>query len=284
MKQLTKNVWVETEQRGSNHGLVTTSDGLVLIDGPHKPSDTLRLKAEIERRGDRLRYILNTEPHGDHWTSNAYFDVPVVAHEGVRKRILEVNMAEMLARVATFGPEEPTLLEGYRANAPVITFTSEMRLHVGDHTFRMINMPGHTPYQAAVIVEDEGVVFTSDNIFCKCHTWLQEADPARWIDALDSLRALREDTFVPGHGPICDKRYLDEQGAFIQEWVAYVQSAVGRGMRRDECVATLTAMTDRYPMDVEQDGMAPRVMQMNAANLYDYVTGAGIHHAGAWGA
>jgi hypothetical protein len=51
MKPLTANVLIETGQRGSNHGLVTTSDGLVLIDGPHKPSDTLRLKAEIERRG-----------------------------------------------------------------------------------------------------------------------------------------------------------------------------------------------------------------------------------------
>src|SRR5713226_8430518 len=151
MKQLTANVFVETGLRGCNHGIVTTSDGIVMIDSPHKPSDTLRLKADIERRG-RLRYIINTEPHGDHWTSNAYFDVPVVAHEGVRKRILETNMPEMLARVATFGPEEPKLLEGYRANAPVITFSSEMRLRVGDHTFRMINMPGHTPYQAAVIV------------------------------------------------------------------------------------------------------------------------------------
>jgi hypothetical protein len=32
-------------------------------------------------------------------------------------------------------------------------------------------------------------------------------------------------------------------------------------------------MTDRYPMDVGQDGMAPRVMKMNVANLYDYLTG-----------
>jgi hypothetical protein len=32
MKQLTKNVFVETELRGSNHGLVTTSDGIVLIE------------------------------------------------------------------------------------------------------------------------------------------------------------------------------------------------------------------------------------------------------------
>jgi len=70
MRRLTENVFVQTGPRGSNHGIVTTTDGIVLIDGPHKPSDTLRLKAEIARRGP-LRYILNTEPHGDHWTSNA---------------------------------------------------------------------------------------------------------------------------------------------------------------------------------------------------------------------
>jgi hypothetical protein len=30
-------------------------------------------------------------------------------------------------------------------------------------------------------------------------------------------------------------------------------------------------------MDVEQDGMEPMVMRLNVANLYDYVTGAGMH-------
>jgi len=276
MKQLTRNVFVETELRGSNHGFVTTSDGIVMIDTPHKPSDALRLKAEVERRG-RLRYILNTEPHGDHWTGNAYFDVPVVAHEGVRTRILGTDLAAHVARVASFGPEEPKLLENYRPNAPVITFQNEMKLHVGDHTFRLINMPGHTPYQAAVIVEEEGVVFTSDNIFCKVHTWLQEADPELWLVALESLRDLREDTFVPGHGPVCDKKYLSEQGAFIREWVDYVKDAVGKGLSKDQSVAELTAMTGRYPMDVGQDGMAPMVMKMNVANLHDFVTKSGIH-------
>src|SRR5262247_752184 len=196
MKQLTANVFAETGLKGANHGLVTTSDGIVLIDTPHKPSDALRLRAEVERRG-RLRYIINTEPHGDHWTGNAFFDAPVVAHEGVRSRIL--------------GPDQGKHLEGYRPNAPVITFDKEMTLHVGHHTFRLVGMPGHTPYQAAVIVEEEGVIFTSDNIFCKVHTWLQEADPALWLKALDDLRGFRQETFVPGHGPVCDKNYLDEQ-------------------------------------------------------------------------
>ncbi len=276
MRQLTANVFVETGLRGCNHGFVTTADGIVMIDSPHKPSDALRLRAELERRGP-VRYILNTEPHGDHWTGNAFFDAPVVAHEGVRSRILGTDLAAHVARVASFGPEEPPLLEGYRPNAPVLTFQREMTLHVGDHTFRLVGMPGHTPYQAAVIVEEEGVVFTSDNIFCKVHTWLQEADPDLWLNALESLRALREDTSVPGHGPVCGKEYLGEQGAFIREWVDYVRRAVDKGMSRDEAVVALTAMTDRYPMDVGQDGMAPMVMKLNVANLYDYVTGTGIH-------
>ena len=76
MKQLTSNVWVETEVRGCNFGFVTTSEGIVLIDTPHKPSTAMWLKSEIERRspstGPGLRYIINTEPHGDHWTGNAF--------------------------------------------------------------------------------------------------------------------------------------------------------------------------------------------------------------------
>ena len=113
MQQITKNVYVETCIRGCNHGFVTTSDGVVLIDTPHKPSDAVKLKTEIAKHG-QLRYIINTEPHGDHWTGNAYFDVPVIAHEGVRKRILETDMAAHVARVATFGAEEPALLKGYK--------------------------------------------------------------------------------------------------------------------------------------------------------------------------
>ena len=276
MQQISDSIWVEIGKRGSNHALISTTEGLVLVDGPHKPSDTVKLKAEIESRG-QLRYILNTEPHGDHWTSNAYFDVPVVAHRGVRERILETNMAAHIERVSSFGPDEAALLQGYTPNAPVITFETEMSLHVGDHTFRLINMPGHTPFQSAIVVEEEGVVFTSDNVFCKEQMWIQEGNPDHWLKALEDLRALPVETLVPGHGRVTDKTYLSEQGAFISEWVDYVKGAVDRGLTKDEAVQSLTALTDRYPMGVEQEGMAPRVMQLNVANLYDYHTKAGIH-------
>ena len=231
------------------------------------------LKAEIASKG-QLRYIINTEPHGDHWTGNAFFDVPVIAHEGVRTRMLNTDLADHVSRVAAFGPEEPALLEGYQFNYPVITFKNGMTIHVGGHTFEMIHMPGHTLYQAAILIKEEGVVFTSDNIFRGVQTWLHEANPDLWLTALDSLNKLDEEIFVPGHGELCDKGYLDEQGSFILEWKEYVKGAIDQGMTRDQAVSSLTKMTDRYPMDVGQDGMAPLVMRMSAGNLYDYLTGA----------
>ena len=52
--QLTSNVFVETQIRGCNHGFVTTSDGIVMIDSPQKPSDALKLKAEIAKHGEKM--------------------------------------------------------------------------------------------------------------------------------------------------------------------------------------------------------------------------------------
>ena len=162
------------------------------------PSSSRR---KIARHGE-LRYIINTEPHGDHWAGNAYFDAPVIAHEGVRQRILDTDLAEHVARVAGMGPEEPPLLENYTPNAPVVTFRDGMTLHLGDHTFQMISMPGHTLYQAAILIKEEGVVFTSDNIFHKVQTYIQEANPDQWLRALESPAGVGGGGFCAGPRPL----------------------------------------------------------------------------------
>ena len=276
VQQLTDSVHVDTRRRGSNHGFVRTSDGIVLVDTPFKPTDALRLREELRSRGP-VRYTLNTEPHVDHWTGNTFFDAPVVAHEGVRRRILETPVAEHRERIASLGPDEPAHAESYAARAPEITFATGMTLHIGDHAVELIHMPGHTRYQAAVVIAQEGVVFTSDNLFNGVHTWLQEADPDAWLESLDALRGLDVDTFVPGHGDVCGRDALDRQEETIHDWVRYVRGGVEAGLTRDEAMDGLTAFTDRFPMDVEQDGLAPKVMRMNVANLYDFITRRGIH-------
>ena len=71
MQQLTSNVFAETQIRGCNHGFVTTSDGIVMIDSPHKPSDALKLKAEIAKRG-QLRYIIKRLSGNSSWKKSRF--------------------------------------------------------------------------------------------------------------------------------------------------------------------------------------------------------------------
>ena len=72
-----------------------------------------------------------------------------------------------------------------------MTFTDGLTLNVGNHTFNIIHHPGHTAPQTSVHVPEEGVVFTGDNVFHKCRSWLQECDPWEWLAALDRHRRAR---------------------------------------------------------------------------------------------
>ena len=140
MEQLTANVYVETQRHGANHGFVTTSAGIVLIDTPFKPSDTLQLKAEIESHG-RLQYVLNTEPHWDLWTRNRFLDVPAVAHEGVRQRMIDMDVDKHRARIDRFGPGELDLF-------------AALRRHVG----RILRLQPPEAWQRTAVHSESGVV------------------------------------------------------------------------------------------------------------------------------
>ena len=277
MRLLTETIRVETERRGANYGVVVTTEGAVLIDTPFKPSDAVALRSTLDAEGLPVRFVVNTEPHIDHWTGNAFFDAPVVGHEGVRARILAFDPEEFARRMASLGPDEPAILGARPKRAPSITFRETLTLHLGHRTVRMIAMPGHTPFQAAVLIEEEGVVFTSDNLFFGVHTWLQEADPGVWLRTLGDLRALDARIYVPGHGAATDRSGLDTQGAVIREWLDHVGDGIARGLTREEAMEQLTGMHERFPMGPGQKALRERVMRMNVANLYDYLTRQGIH-------
>ena len=63
---------------------------------------------------------------------------------------------------------------------------------------------------------------------------------------LESLRQLDEEIFVPGHGALCGKSYLDEQGYFILEWKEYVQAAIDQGKEHQDREAVRPRARHRY--------------------------------------
>lgn len=263
MKKISKNVWAETGFRGCNPGFVVTSQGVVMIDTPQMPTDAIKWRDIIAKHGT-VRYLINTEPHGDHYTGNYYFKGTVVAHEGTRQAILASNAEQIKERLKQTSPTDYALMKRFRFRPPTITLTTEMTLYVGDHTFKLINLPGHTPYQVAVFIPEEKVIFTSDNVFYRVAPWLQQAVPYEWLKSLDKLASLEADVLVPGHGEVCDRSYLPEMRACIQEWIDAVTGAIKQDQTLDEAIESISLL-GKYNDDPDMKKMLQR---MNVARLY----------------
>jgi glyoxylase-like metal-dependent hydrolase (beta-lactamase superfamily II) len=58
----------------SNAGIVITQEGVVLIDSGHNPTDSRAIFAAVKKLTPLpIRYLIDTEPHGDHTTGHLSF-------------------------------------------------------------------------------------------------------------------------------------------------------------------------------------------------------------------
>ncbi len=282
MENVTPNVFTETRLRGCNPSFVTTSEGVVVIDTPQLPTRAVAMRSEAEAHGP-IRYLINTEHHVDHIFGNYYFKGhgTVVNHQGLYDNFMVVTpdldpYAYALEAIPTDDPAGADIFperDEYYAdpNKGTIVFTGDVSLRVGDHTFRLLHTPGHTPGQLAVHVPEERVVFTGDTIFSGCQTWLMTSNVEQWLDALERIRALDVDHIIPGHGPVTTKRYLDTQRSVLLEWKTAVAVAVAKGWTREETIERVN-FADRYPVDIGQGYMMDHIQTLNAASLYDKLT------------
>ena len=72
MRRVGPHSYTEVYFAGCNPSFVETSDGYVMIDSPQQPIDAVRWREQMEDKAP-IRYLINTEPHGDHISGNAYF-------------------------------------------------------------------------------------------------------------------------------------------------------------------------------------------------------------------
>jgi cyclase len=283
MQQITEHVRTDTTLRGCNPSYVTTSDGVVVIDTPQLPTKALAMRREAEQHGP-IRYLINTEHHVDHIFGNYFFKGAglVVNHQGLYDNFMTPTpdldpFAYAHEAIPSDDPDGEAVFPDRDAyyrdpNKGSIVFTGDLTLHVGDHTFRVLHTPGHTPGQVAVHVPEERVVFTGDTVFNGCQTWLMTSDLPQWLAALDRIQGLDVDHLIPGHGPVTTKQALDAQRAALLAWQAAVADAVAKGWTRDETIERVRFDDVFGPVDVGQGYMMDHIQTLNAASLYDKMT------------
>ena len=264
MEQITKNVYVEIGFAGSNNTFVTTSEGIVMIDTPQSPADAMAWRREIDRHG-QVKYIINTEPHGDHVSGNFFFEGTVIGHDGVRDAVLAMSAGQAKQQAKEAGTPLP---DDFCYRPPAITFSKELTLHVGNHTFKMVNMPGHSPYQAAVYIPEERVVCTSDNIVYHVQPFLHQSLPYEWLKSLERYKEFEADFLVPGHGKVCTPDFIPEMQKIIQSWIDVVKEAVSRGVTLEQAKED-TALFAKHGIKLGNDPMSKMGFGISLARLFE---------------
>jgi cyclase len=245
MQKVTNNVYVGNKFRGCNSSFVVTSEGVVVIDTPMVPSEARQWREEARRHGE-IKYVINNEPHNDHVAGDCWFSgSPLVTHEDTRHIMEKMKPQEMEEQLKWMAPDALPLDKEFHYRLPEITFSEKLTLYVGDHSFQLIHMPGHTPCETAVYVPEERIVFTSDNVVQGMPIMVQ-AVPHKWLESLKQLQQLDIDIVVPGHGKVCDKAYLQQMYDNVKYCVDEVKTAVDKGWSLKEIQEKVT-FSDRFP-------------------------------------
>jgi cyclase len=278
MRRVSEHAWAEFLQWGCNPGFIATSEGALLIDTPQQPIDALRWREHLVEHHGRIVHLVNTEPHPDHIRGNAYFPgVEVIGQAGMPRRyaamIPMMTGAELGETLREVDPDSVWLFNhpDYPPNPPTRTFDDRLVLELGGLEIQLLHTPGHTAPQTAVYLPSEGVVFTGDNVFHKCKTFIQEADPWQWLATLDRIGQLDAEVIVPGHGEPCDKRYLAEQARVIRNWLSAIEDVVRRGLSEEDALAEALPFAELDPYAPGQR-LWPRWDEVNTRNIRNLYT------------
>ena len=181
-----------------------------------------------------VEFLVNTHWHGDHTGGNENFGATgthIVAHENVRKRLIEGQSGE---REVAPAPE---------AALPVITFSDEVDFYWNGHDIAVRHVaPAHTDGDSVIFVDGAAVVHMGDTFFNGFYPFVDVesgGDLDGYIAAQEMVLAeINDDTIIiPGHGPLSNKAELQATNDMLKSVRAAIQATIDAGMSEDEAVA-----------------------------------------------
>jgi glyoxylase-like metal-dependent hydrolase (beta-lactamase superfamily II) len=182
----------------TNCYIISSNKECVIIDAGGNPEKIIE---EIEEFSYVPKFIMATHGHFDHFLAvkkiQERYPIPFM----INKRdvpILESSEFEAERFIPGILTELPLDLK---------TFEGTFPFFVGDHKFKIIETPGHTPGSSCVV--GDGYIFTGDTLF-KLSVGRTDmgGNETELINSLKVLYKMKESTKIyPGHGESSDIRF-----------------------------------------------------------------------------
>jgi glyoxylase-like metal-dependent hydrolase (beta-lactamase superfamily II) len=218
-----------------NVGMLTGDDGVFLIDDGIEPVGPALLAAIRDISDGPIEFVINTHVHGDHVGSNEAIHMAgatIVAHDNIRKRLLEVGW-----------PTRDGLVETAPGALPQITFSDNISFYLNGHKAFVFHIENaHTDGDGAVAFPDANIVYTGDLLFNRLFPFI-DLDNGGSVDGFIAgqqriLSMIDDETkIIPGHGELGDKDDLQMAVDMLVDARRRVKALVDAGKSEDQIVA-----------------------------------------------
>ena len=199
---------------GTNTYLVGIDEVAVIDPGP---DDDGHLDAIVGCGGGRIRWIVTTHTHIDHWP--------------LAPRLKERTGAQVLA----FRSEEDGLQVDEEIGDGHVIEGTEFRLQA-------LHTPGHASNHLCYLLEADRMLFSGDHIMNGSTVVIgpPDGDMATYLDQLRRLQPMKLKAIAPGHGLV-----IDDPAAKLEEYLTH------RAEREAQVLAALQAAGTATVADLE---------------------------------
>ena len=290
VEKVAGNVYMLTGS-GGNIGVSVGEDGMLIVDDQFAPLAP-RIQAALKGISDKPpRWVLNTHWHFDHVGGNQPFaqsGAQIIAHDNVRKRMLSspqdilrdfparVEEAKKAGRADQAKSLEEQIEWAKKVKveeipAPIVTYDSELRIHVNGETIQVWHTPpAHTDGDSTVYFEKANVLHMGDLFFNKVIPFIDVkggGSPGGYLKALDAViaRVPADVTIIPGHGEVTDVAGLKVFRQYVADVIDAAKKARASGQSKEDFVKST-----ELPAYKDYRGYADRFRD-NLASAYDEV-------------
>lgn len=221
--KLADNIYAYIDPDGTwfknNTGVIIGERYNIIIDSQANGDRIMNILRYIKSISDKpIKLLINTHHHGDHiWTNHIIEDAIVISHvkcweETFKQKDIDPNIYSTLFPNLSFREAKYTPQD--------IVFKEELSIKVdSDLTLYLKYLgPAHTVSDIIIYIPDHKIVFAGDILFYKVTPLALDGYVTGWIDALNYLLKMDDEIFIPGHGPITDKKGIRK----VKEYFKYI--------------------------------------------------------------
>ena len=260
----------------SNAGLIVDGEESLLVDTLYDLDLTgqmLRRMRAAEPRASAIDTLVNTHANGDHCHGNELVaGAEIIASTASALEMAELPpeaMAALMDGAREMGAVGDYFLhcfggfrfDGIRHTPPTRTFDGRLDLQVGDKPVHLIEVgPAHTRGDVLVHSPRDRTVFTGDILFIEGTPVMWQGPVGNWIRACRLIEAMDVDHIVPGHGPVTEKRGVEQVRHYLEYVRDQARARYDAGMSafeaaRDIELAEYSAWSDPERIAVNVDSL-----------------------------